>query len=109
MGRFVASGGQHPKPGAKSQWQSGLVAQSTITDKFQTTIPLEVRLALKLKPRQRVSYEVQGDGSAVIRPAPGLDELFGSLRPKAAAASSRKEKQAAREAIAREAAKEGLP
>jgi antitoxin PrlF len=85
------------------------MAQSTITDKFQTTIPLEVRLALKLKPRQRVSYEVQGDGSAVIRPAPGLAELFGSLKPKRAAASVRKEKLAARAAMAREAANEGLP
>lgn len=84
------------------------MAQSTITDKFQTTIPLEVRLALKLKPRQRVSYEVQGDGSAVIRPAPGLAELFGSLKPKRAAASARKEKLAARAAMAREAANEGL-
>ncbi|MDB6040462.1 MAG: hypothetical protein JWM99_4303, partial [Verrucomicrobiales bacterium] len=44
------------------------MAQSTITDKFQTTIPLEVREALKLSPRQRVSYEVRSDGSAVMRP-----------------------------------------
>jgi bifunctional DNA-binding transcriptional regulator/antitoxin component of YhaV-PrlF toxin-antitoxin module len=78
------------------------MAQSTITDKFQTTIPLEVRLALKLRPRQRVSYEVRADGSAIMRPAPGLDELFGSLKIKRTAASAREEKQAAREAMARE-------
>jgi bifunctional DNA-binding transcriptional regulator/antitoxin component of YhaV-PrlF toxin-antitoxin module len=85
------------------------MAQSTITDKFQTTIPLEVRLALKLRPRQRVSYEVRGDGSAVMRPAPGLNELFGSLRLKRSAASAREEKQAARQAMARDAANKGRP
>ena len=90
-------------------WYASIMAQSTITDKFQTTIPLEVRLALNLKPRQRVSYEVRGDGSAVMRPVPGLDELFGSLKLKRAAASAREEKQAAREAMAREAAKKGRP
>ena len=83
------------------------MAQSTITDKFQTTIPLEVRLALKLKPRQRVSYEVKPDGSAVLRPEPGLEELFGSLKLKKPAASIRDEKHAAREAMAREASEEG--
>jgi bifunctional DNA-binding transcriptional regulator/antitoxin component of YhaV-PrlF toxin-antitoxin module len=85
------------------------MAQSTITDKFQTTIPLEVRLALKLRPRQRVSYEVRGDGSAVMRPAPGLNELFGSLKLKRSAASAREEKQAARQAMARDAANQGRP
>lgn len=78
--------------------------QSTITDKFQTTIPVEVRRALKLKPRQRVSYEIRADGSAVLRPAPGLDELFGSIKIKRPVASPAEEKQAARQAIARDAA-----
>jgi bifunctional DNA-binding transcriptional regulator/antitoxin component of YhaV-PrlF toxin-antitoxin module len=81
---------------------------STITDKFQTTIPLEVRLALNLAPRQRVSYELRPDGSAVIRPVPSLDELFGSLAPKRSVASTREEKRAAREAMAREAGREGV-
>jgi bifunctional DNA-binding transcriptional regulator/antitoxin component of YhaV-PrlF toxin-antitoxin module len=85
------------------------MSQSTITDKFQTTIPLAVRVALKLKPRQKVSYEVRPDGSAVLRPGPDLDKLFGSLKLKKHAKSSREEKEAARRAMAREAAKEGLP
>jgi len=93
---------------AKSIWYAEVMPQSTITDKFQTTIPLEVRQALKLAPRQRVSYELRPDGSAVIRPIPGLNELFGSLTLNRAAAPSSEEKQAAREAIAREAAGEGI-
>lgn len=83
------------------------MTHSTITDKFQTTIPLEVRQALGLLPRQRVSYEVKGDGSAVIRPVPGLDALFGSLKTKRPAATPQAEKQAARDAIAQDAATEG--
>jgi len=85
------------------------MTQSTITDRFQTTIPLDVRQALKLKPRQRVSYEVRPDGSAVLRPVPRLDELFGSVKLGRPAASSREEKRAARDAIARDASREGLP
>ena len=84
------------------------MTHSTITDKFQTTIPLEVRQALKLAPRQRVSYEVRPDGSAVIRPVASLDELFGSLTLNRPAALPSEEKQAAREAIAHEAAGEGI-
>jgi bifunctional DNA-binding transcriptional regulator/antitoxin component of YhaV-PrlF toxin-antitoxin module len=82
--------------------------QSTITEKFQTTIPLEVRQALNLAPHQRVSYELRPDGSAIIRPVPGLDELYGSLNLQKRVASTREEKHAAREAIAREAGAEGV-
>jgi bifunctional DNA-binding transcriptional regulator/antitoxin component of YhaV-PrlF toxin-antitoxin module len=82
--------------------------QSTITDKFQTTIPLQVRRALKLAPRQRVSYQVRPDGSAVMRPVPQLDALFGSVKLGRPAACPRDEKRAARDAIAREASTEGL-
>ena len=41
--------------------------RSTLTDRGQTTIPAEVRQALKLKPRQGLIYELQG-GSVVVRP-----------------------------------------
>ena len=82
------------------------MAQSTITDKFQTPIPLAVRQALKLSPRQRVSYEVRSDGSVVMRPVPQLDELFGSVKLRNPVASARDEKRDARAAIAREASTE---
>lgn len=84
------------------------MTQSTITDKFQTTIPRAVRVALKLRPRQRVSYELRPDGSAILRPEPGLDDLFGCLKLKKPAVASRDEKRAARAAMAREAGGEGL-
>ena len=90
-----------------SLWHHCFMAQSTITEKFQTTIPVEVRQALNLKPRQRVSYEVRPDGSAVLRPEPGLDKIFGSIKLRKPAASAQEEKRAARHAMAHEAASEG--
>jgi bifunctional DNA-binding transcriptional regulator/antitoxin component of YhaV-PrlF toxin-antitoxin module len=88
-------------------WQAVFMSQSTITDKFQTTIPVEVRQALKLSPRQRVSYELRPDGSAILSPVPNLDQLFGSVRLGRRAASPRVEKEAARSAMARAASRRG--
>jgi len=85
------------------------MTQSAVTDKFQTTIPREVRKALQLRPGQRLSYEVQTDGSVLVHPEPALDELFGSLRLRRPVAPTRREKQAAREAMARDAAGKGRP
>jgi bifunctional DNA-binding transcriptional regulator/antitoxin component of YhaV-PrlF toxin-antitoxin module len=75
--------------------------QSTLTDRFQTTIPLEVRQALNLLPRQRIAYEVRGDGSVLLRPVPHLDSLFGSLKPVRPIEPTQTEKKAAREAMSR--------
>jgi bifunctional DNA-binding transcriptional regulator/antitoxin component of YhaV-PrlF toxin-antitoxin module len=84
------------------------MSQSTITDRFQTTIPVDVRVALKLKPRQRVSYELRSDGSAILRPEPDAMELFGSIKLKKPVAPTRDEKQAARQAMAQAVATKGL-
>ena len=84
------------------------MTQSTITDRFQTTIPADVRAALNLKPRQRVSYELRSDGTAVMRPVPQLDGLFGSVKLGRPVASAREEKAAARAAIAADASRQGL-
>lgn len=77
------------------------MTQSTVTDKFQTTIPREVRLALNLLPRQRLSYELRRDGSAILRPVPHMDTLFGSIKLNKPVADTRTEKQAARKAMSR--------
>jgi hypothetical protein len=45
---------------------------------------------------------------SLVRPLPKLEDLFGSLVIKKRVALPRKEKQAARAAIARDAASEGL-
>ncbi len=89
------------------QSQGDFMSQSTITDKFRTTIPVDVREALHLSPRQRIAYEVRPDGSAILRPVPRLDELFGSVKLGRRAASVREEKAAARSAMARETSRNG--
>jgi bifunctional DNA-binding transcriptional regulator/antitoxin component of YhaV-PrlF toxin-antitoxin module len=79
--------------------------QSTLTDRFQTTIPLEVRQALNLVPRQRIAYEVRSDGSVLLRPVPHLDSLFGSLKPVRPVEATQSGKKAAREAMSMQVAR----
>jgi antitoxin PrlF len=57
------------------------MAISTVTDKGQTTVPQEVRRALNVKPRQRLTWSVQKDGSAIVRPQGRAVDLFASLKP----------------------------
>lgn len=51
---------------------------STVTSKGQTTIPGEIRRALKIRPGDRLEYEVEGD-HATIRVHPGTQSLKGAL------------------------------
>jgi len=51
---------------------------STVTVKGQTTIPGEVRQALKIKPGDRLEYLVEGD-HVTIRVHPGTRPLKGAL------------------------------
>jgi antitoxin PrlF len=54
---------------------------STVTSKGQTTIPGEIRDALRIKPGDRLEYAVEGD-HAVIRVHPGTRSLKGALSSK---------------------------
>jgi antitoxin PrlF len=51
---------------------------STLTSKGQTTIPGKVREALRMKPGDRLEYQVEGD-RAIIRVHPGIRSLKGIL------------------------------
>ena len=51
---------------------------STVTSKGQTTIPQQVRRALRIKPGDRLEYSVEND-RATIRVHPGLRSLKGAL------------------------------
>jgi bifunctional DNA-binding transcriptional regulator/antitoxin component of YhaV-PrlF toxin-antitoxin module len=82
--------------------------QSTLTDKGQTTVPAEVRQALKVKPRQQLEWTVQGNGSAIVRPQPSALGLFGSLKPAKPFPGGKTEKSAVKRLTAAQAAKEGL-
>jgi len=51
---------------------------STVTSKGQTTIPEKIRKALRIKPGDKLEYEVDGE-RATIRVHPGIRSLKGVL------------------------------
>jgi antitoxin PrlF len=49
-----------------------LEAESTLTDRYQTTVPETVRRALRLRKRDKIHYTIRPDGEVVLtRAAPG--------------------------------------
>lgn len=46
-----------------------LKVESTLTDKYQTTMPADVRKALGLKKRDRISYTILPEGDVLLRRA----------------------------------------
>ena len=43
-----------------------LVSESTLTDRYQTTVPDVVRKALHLNKREKIRYTVQSDGNVLM-------------------------------------------
>jgi AbrB family looped-hinge helix DNA binding protein len=54
---------------------------STVTSKGQTTIPAKIRRALRIKPGDKVEYELEGD-HVTIRAHLGTRSLKGALASK---------------------------
>ncbi len=46
-----------------------LEVESTLTDRYQTTVPETVRRALKLGKRDKIHYTIRSDGEVVLRRA----------------------------------------
>ena len=53
--------------------------RSTLTDRWQTTIPAPIREALGLKPRQGLLYEVHGESVTIRSEGETLMDLAGCL------------------------------
>jgi bifunctional DNA-binding transcriptional regulator/antitoxin component of YhaV-PrlF toxin-antitoxin module len=81
------------------------MAISTLTDKGQTTVPQEIRDALKVKPRQRLAWSLGEDGTAVVRPQPSALDLFASVKSPKKYQGRDKEREAVARAISQRAAK----
>ncbi len=59
-----------------------LEVESTLTDRYQTTVPETVRRALKLGKRDKIHYAIRGDGEVVLTRAqisPEADPVLGKF------------------------------
>ena len=46
--------------------QASFEAESTLTDRYQTTVPETVRRALRLNKRDKIHYTIRPDGEVVL-------------------------------------------
>ena len=53
--------------------------ESTLTDKYQTTIPSSVRKALHLEKRDKIHYFIQNDGSVLLTKDEKSDPVLGAF------------------------------
>ncbi len=58
-----------------------LVTESTLTDRYQTTVPDAVRKALQLNKREKIRYTIQPDGNVLLSRADTntTDPVLGSF------------------------------
>lgn len=56
-----------------------LEAESTLTDRYQTTVPEPVRRALRLGKRDKIHYAIRADGAVVLSRAPREDDADPAL------------------------------
>jgi antitoxin PrlF len=71
--------------------------KSTVTDRGQTTIPAAIRKALKLKPRQQLTYEIRQEGVLIRPEAESLMDLAGCLKSKVSSGTKQEEREKARQ------------
>ena len=55
--------------------------ESTLTDRYQTTVPESVRRALQLGKRDRIHYTIRADGEVVLTRAAASDGDDPALAP----------------------------
>lgn len=58
-----------------------IAAESTLTDRYQTTVPEPVRKALGLTKRDKISYVIRSDGEVVLSRAQPEAEGDPALEP----------------------------
>ena len=51
-----------------------LEVESTLTDRYQTTVPQTVRRALRLGKRDKIHYTIRSDGEVILRRAKITDD-----------------------------------
>jgi antitoxin PrlF len=54
---------------------ASLEIESTLTDRYQTTVPDAVRRTLKLRKRDKIRYVVRPDGAVLLTRAAAVEEI----------------------------------
>jgi AbrB family looped-hinge helix DNA binding protein len=68
------------------------MSSAKVTSKGQVTIPVSIRKHLKLKPGDRVDFQIEGNGTARIFPlSRSVSEVYGMLSGKNGPAISTEE------------------
>ena len=80
--------------------------ETTLTEKGQVTIPLEIRRRLGLHPHDKVSFEVEGDVVKIRRAASKLLEGFGAVTSRKRPEDFRELREAFERGVAEEVASE---
>jgi len=81
--------------------------ETTLTQKGQVTIPLEIRSRLGLKPRDKVVFELEGEVATIRRAPSKVLKWYGSVTPKQMPEDFRKIRDEFEEAVAEEVDREG--
>ncbi len=74
---------------------------STLTSKGQTTVPIEIRRALGLRPRQKIIYQIDGDEVRIRAAGDSLLASAGALADDRPALEREHERSIYRKARAR--------
>lgn len=80
--------------------------ETTLTEKGQVTIPLEVRRIIGLHPRDRVRFEVEGDEVRIKRATSRLLAGYRAVPPREEFEDAQKMREEFEKGVAEEAASE---
>ena len=59
-----------------------VINRTVLTKKSQITLPKKVRVVLKVKPGDQVSFKIEGDEVKIVPVPSMLDENFGKVKPR---------------------------
>jgi antitoxin PrlF len=80
--------------------------ETTLTEKGQVTIPVEIRRIMGLRPHDRVRFEVEGKVIKIERASSKLLEGFGGVAPKKRPEDFRKLREEFEKGVAEEVVSE---
>jgi AbrB family looped-hinge helix DNA binding protein len=81
--------------------------ETTLTQKGQVTIPVEIRTRLGLKPRDKVVFELEGNVARLKRAPSKILKWYGSVTPKQQPEDFQRVREEFEEAVAEDVDREG--